>query len=75
MHDPIHTFPQAARLMRQAVSPAAAARDEFWGAMPADDSEYRGRYALDDGRPGRFPPPRLCALANIGVPHRNTFVE
>jgi len=80
--------PQAARLMREAVSLAVAARDEFWaveanradrlrplvavsigpyGAMLADGSEYRGRYALDDGALADFHRPRLCALAHIGA--------
>ena len=79
---------QAARLMREAVSLALAARDEFWaveanrgdrlrplvaasigpyGAMLADGSEYRGRYALDDRALADFHRPRLCALAHIGA--------
>ncbi|MGC1522455.1 MAG: homocysteine S-methyltransferase [Steroidobacteraceae bacterium] len=80
--------PAAARLMREAVSLALSARDEFWaveanrtdrlrplvaasigpyGAMLADGSEYRGRYALDDGALADFHRPRLGALANAGA--------
>jgi homocysteine S-methyltransferase len=80
--------PEAARLMREAVSLALAARDEFWaveanranrlrplvaasigpyGAMLADGSEYRGRYALDDGALADFHRPRLRVLANAGT--------
>jgi homocysteine S-methyltransferase len=78
----------AARLMRDAVNLAAAARDEFWekpanrtprlrpliaasigpyGAMLADGSEYRGRYAVDDAALADFHRPRLRVLANAGA--------
>lgn len=78
----------AARLMRDAVELAAAARDEFWaieanragrlrpliaasigpyGAMLADGSEYRGRYALDDTALANFHRPRLQVLAAAGA--------
>jgi homocysteine S-methyltransferase len=80
--------PGAARLMREAVALAAAARDEFWaaaanrvgrlkplvaasigpyGAMLADGSEYRGRYALDDAALADFHRPRLRVLADAGA--------
>src|ERR1700722_8343699 len=80
--------PAAARLMREAVARAAAARDEFWaaaanragrskplvaasigpyGAMLADGSEYRGRYALDDAPLADFHRPRLRVLADAGA--------
>jgi homocysteine S-methyltransferase len=80
--------PAAAGLMREAVTLAAAARDEFWavdanragrlkplvaasigpyGAMLADGSEYRGRYALDDTALADFHGPRLRVLAEAGA--------
>jgi homocysteine S-methyltransferase len=78
----------AERLMRDAVTLAVAARDEFWavaanragrlrplvaasigpyGAMLADGSEYRGRYALDDDALANFHRPRLRVLAQAGA--------
>jgi homocysteine S-methyltransferase len=78
----------AAHLMRDAVSLARAARDEFWssesnragrlrplvaasvgpyGAMLADGSEYRGRYAVDDAALADFHRPRLHVLADAGA--------
>jgi len=78
----------AAQLMRDAVTLAAAARDEFWnvpanragrlrplvaasigpyGAMLADGSEYRGRYAATDRELREFHRPRLEVLARAGV--------
>jgi homocysteine S-methyltransferase len=78
----------AAQLMRDAVTLAAAARDEFWetqadrtlrlrplvaasigpyGAMLADGSEYRGRYAVDDDALADFHRPRLRVLAEAGA--------
>ena len=79
---------QAAQLMRDAVSLACAAREEFWsaaanragrlrplvaasvgpyGALLADGSEYRGRYALDDAALADFHRPRLRVLADAGA--------
>jgi homocysteine S-methyltransferase len=73
--------------MRNAVSLALAARDDFWasesnragrlrplvatsigpyGAMLADGSEYRGRYAVDDATLAEFHRQRLQVLAGAG---------
>jgi homocysteine S-methyltransferase len=78
----------ATRLMRDAVSLALQARDEYWeglkdrtgrlrplvaasigpyGAMLADGSEYRGRYAIGDRALHDFHRPRLQVLADSGA--------
>jgi homocysteine S-methyltransferase len=78
----------AARSMRDAVSLAIGARNEFWseplrrverrrplvaasvgpyGAMLADGSEYRGRYAISDRSLAAFHRPRLEVLAGSGA--------
>jgi homocysteine S-methyltransferase len=49
------------------LRPLVAASVGPYGAMLADGSEYRGRYALDDGELADFHRPRLRLLAQAGA--------
>src|SRR6266436_6399065 len=49
------------------LRPLVAASVGPYGAMLADGSEYRGRYALDDAALAEFHRPRLKVLADAGA--------